>query len=73
MQLEVNVDRDSDLKVDLFNASGQLVRSSYTLQKLVEGTNMMSINLDRFTPGVYTIQVRMNEEIFTKKLIILQN
>jgi len=69
VSIKLAVEKISDITVRLINSSGKLVLIHK--QKVDAGNNIIQLNnLDKFSPGVYTVQIYSNEDILTEKLII---
>jgi PKD repeat protein len=59
---------DDELKLDVFNALGQLISSS---EGKFSTTNNFELNLSDRAPGVYLIQLRTNEFVASKKINLI--
>jgi uncharacterized repeat protein (TIGR01451 family) len=69
VSIKLAVEKITDITIRLINSSGKLMLIHK--QKVDAGNNIIQLNnLDKFSPGVYTVQIYSNEEILTEKLII---
>lgn len=57
------------VNVAVYNQLGQLA-ANIDLGRLSEGTYQREINIDRLTPGFYTVQLQINNSSSTSKLIV---
>ncbi|MBL0181283.1 MAG: T9SS type A sorting domain-containing protein [Chitinophagaceae bacterium] len=62
-------EKDSDIMIRLVDNLGQTVMTQR--QKVLRGNNTLQLkNLDKYSAGVYVIQVLINDELVSQKLII---
>ncbi len=61
------VSTNSSSTINVFNMAGQLVHS----QSLLPGVSSASINTQAYTNGTYTVQVTVQDQVYTQKLIKL--
>jgi hypothetical protein len=62
-------EKESEVTIRLVDNLGKIVLLQK--QKVLKGSNMIQLNgLTKYSSGVYTVQVLVNDEIVTKKLII---
>lgn len=62
-------DKDAEVTVRLIDALGKIVLVQKT--KATRGNNIIALNnLSKFSKAIYSLQIIMNEEVITQKLII---
>lgn len=66
--LNLDLNTESNVSIDIFNMSGQLVANKNYGQLV--GNYQFPIDVNAFETGVYTIQININGNITTKKLIV---
>ena len=63
------IDKDAEVTVRLIDALGKIILVQKT--KAIRGNNIIALNnLSKFSNAVYSLQIIMNEEVITQKLII---
>lgn len=67
VQLNLNAEQNADFHVVITNISGQVMKSE-TFSN-VNHINQQ-ISLQDYAAGLYTVQVRSNEQVITKKLVV---
>ena len=67
--VDFTTQQNANVAVAIYNQIGQLA-STINLGQFSEGTYQREINLDRLAAGFYTLQLRNNKSISTRKLII---
>jgi len=68
VQLAMSSDKKQDLKMMVYNFGGVLIETRSL--SLKQGTNVFSIDTDRWKPGTYVVQLVTENETIHKKLII---
>lgn len=69
VQIRCFVENESDITLHLLDNLGKILRVQQ--QKAFKGNNTFQLNgLSRYSSGVYTLQITVNGEIVTEKLII---
>ncbi len=61
--------KKANTSIYIFNNLGQLI-SANEIGNLQMGTYQKSIDVNQFTPGFYTIQLKLDTEIYNTKLIV---
>ena len=56
--------------IQLFDQAGRMVRNMET--ELYSGVNKVELNVNNLAQGTYFAAVRVNNEVFRKKLIVVQ-
>jgi hypothetical protein len=67
-QLSIGLSSSSDVEVNVTNAIGQVVRTVRHIGRA--GINTISIDLNNLSTGVYMVNIKVDDAIGTKKLII---
>jgi len=67
--LDFAIEESADVNVQVYNYLGQLQANS-DLGQLPAGTFQETIDLSRFAKGFYTIQLTINDQISTRKLVV---
>lgn len=65
INIELPVTNGGDCEVLIFNSSGSLV-----FREIRSSTNRMTLNINSLPPNSYLLQVRLNSELFTRKIIV---
>lgn len=65
--IDVNLNRASNVSVELFNVLGQRVQTQSL--HLTSGTHTLSLNVQSLDAGIYFYTVRAGNDVVTKKLI----
>lgn len=72
VSLKMYIDKDAVTEIRLIDNIGRTVMRQS--QKMVRGINVLQLNhLQRFAAGVYSLQLVLNNELVTEKLIINHN
>ena len=67
--ISINLERNSDLSLGIYNLSGILVKE-YTYSLLNSGKNTIEFYTDNLSNGLYILKVHTQSEVFMAKLII---
>lgn len=68
--LSFNVKQRAEIVVQLYNAVGQLIKADWLKTKF--GQVNYQLNLEGLSMGIYMVQVRIGEEMISKKFIKFQ-
>jgi hypothetical protein len=70
-QMEFNSPHDATAKILFFDMQG---RSVMTMNETVKkGTNLFTVSTnENWQPGIYTALVKINEEVFTARFVVLE-
>lgn len=68
VKLPVTLIKDSDITIDLVDALGQTLYSSYTI-KGTQGLNLITIPLGNFSQSMYTLKISVEDKVYTKKIL----
>ncbi len=78
--IELNLSEDSKGMVKIWNANGEMIRSSVLSNTLTSGNNMAKVDLTDLLPGIYQVEVELTPingnnttQLIRKKLIVLKN
>lgn len=67
--LTFSAERDSEITIRLLDNVGKTVLLQK--QKVLGGTNTLQLkNLDKYSSGVYVVQVLINNELVSEKLVL---
>ncbi len=66
----INVPSAADGRLDLFDASGRLVKNLYA-GRLSAGTNLLPVSLENISTGTYFVKVKAGSETVVKKLVVM--
>jgi thiol-disulfide isomerase/thioredoxin len=66
----INVPSAANGRLDLFDASGRLVKNFYS-GHLSTGTNLLPLSLESFSTGTYFVKVKVGAETLVKKLVVM--
>ncbi len=67
--IHFNAEREAEITVRLIDPLGKIVMLQKT--KAIKGNNIISLNnLSKFSSAVYSLQIIMNDQVITQKLII---
>ena len=65
--INISIDNIStDVQVNIYNSIGQAV---YTLKETADNGFSTTLNLSDFADGIYILQIRSDETVWTKKII----
>jgi len=64
---------DKEVKIDIYNTTGQLVRASIYEANGKQGISNNTISVDDIPPGVYNMKIYLGQDLHTKRLILLKN
>ena len=67
--LQFNLPTDDALSIDIFNASGDLIKNIAHTQKFISGSNQFPINVADIQAGVYFVRVQSDKFYGVEKLI----
>ncbi|MBK9256234.1 MAG: carboxypeptidase regulatory-like domain-containing protein [Saprospiraceae bacterium] len=67
--LELTLTRESDLKVELFDASSKLIQLISKTHRADAGEHVFRLNLEDLSGGVYTIVITIEDQVLNRKLI----
>lgn len=70
--VQLNIKDERDYEIHLFNQNGQLIQKLVDTKLLSAGKHSYSINLENIPNGLYYCQVLSNQQIMTRKLILLE-
>jgi hypothetical protein len=69
LQIDISIDRETNVTSELYNMLGQKL-SDYTIQtKLNEGSNKLSHDLSKLTPGLYQVRIAYNGNVTWREII----
>jgi hypothetical protein len=69
LQIDITIDRESEVKSELYNMLGQKL-TDYTIQtKLNEGSNKLSHDLSKLTPGLYQVRIEYNGNVTWREIV----
>lgn len=66
--IEFNIDDDSDVEINIYNAVGQLEKVLLKNNFMQKGTLRIDANLSDLRTGVYYMQIKAGEKLSTKKI-----
>jgi hypothetical protein len=58
--------------VDILDAEGRLARKRLVDEQLEAGNHQLVIGTDNMANGIYTLRIKLEDEIFHKKIVILK-
>ena len=70
LNLEIQMLERSDIQIEVFDVTGQKVLERL-LNNYQAGTNHISLNLGMLEAGMYTLQLKTNYTVQSKKFMIL--
>ena len=70
--LEISVSEVSKLKVSLLGMNGAVISTDLIDTELKAGMNQFRINTDVLNPGIYFMQILIDNNLSTKKLIVIE-
>ena len=62
--------KTASVSVTLMNSKGQLVLQPFYKHHLHLGNQRLEVSVERLKPGVYFAQIKIDDNLFTKKIII---
>ncbi len=65
--LSIETDAEQNVLVEVYDAAGRLLSS---LNKTSVQTENISLNLNEYSAGVYTVRVRLNDVVMTKQIVL---
>jgi len=68
--LDIATPEEAVASIQLFDQAGRMVRNMET--ELYSGVNKVELNVNNLAQGTYFAAVRVNNEVFRKKLIVVQ-
>lgn len=68
VKLPITLVKDLDITIDLIDALGQTLYSSYTI-KGTQGLNLITIPLSNFSQSMYTLKIAIADKVYTKKIL----
>ncbi len=66
--LEFNLNQDSEVTIEIYNNIGKLV--DFKTKLLSSGSDRVLINTNKYSSGIYIAKISINDEKFTRKLIV---
>lgn len=67
--LLLNLERDTQIKMDIYDTSGKMVLS-FPVTDFKKGTTSTLLPLNGFAMGLYNVVIRTDNEIFTYKMVV---
>lgn len=61
--------KESDVKIEVFNALGQIVIDKIDFQFKQQETKVFALNTEFLSDGIYMIKVSIDEKLYVKKLV----
>jgi len=71
--LEVQVSDETQLDVSLMDINGQLILKNFISEGLRGGVYQYKLETGTLNPGTYLLNIRLNENVITEKLIKVSN
>lgn len=68
LRVQMELLATKDVQLALLNTAGQVLY--ITQQTLGSGTNTLTISVDKFAAGIYTVRLKVGLELFFEKIII---
>jgi len=73
INLDINLKSSKEVKVDLYDAAGQLIKANLINQRFPKGVYNAVIDISSLNSGVYNIMIKKDNDITSKKLIVMKN
>ena len=70
VNLSYELDRPAEVGIELYDLQGKRLRRLSALQQMPPGAHENVLSLNGISPGVYLVQLRVDEQVQTQKLII---
>ncbi|MGB4847237.1 MAG: T9SS type A sorting domain-containing protein, partial [Saprospiraceae bacterium] len=67
--IQYDLKEDADVNIDLCDLFGYHIRA-VTKEKELKGIHIHSVDAGNLNPGIYIFKVRINQEIFVRKIMI---
>ncbi len=71
VNLDISLKNPEKLDVSIWDISGKLIRANVLNVQLEEGQNTKTINLEGIPAGMYTLHIKVGQDSFKKKLIVV--
>ena len=65
---QVNLQADTDIKIELYSSSGQLLQTK--TQSCTSGQNNFTLNTHEYPNGLYMLKMTLNDKVIVKSLIL---
>ena len=67
-ELQVTINEDTQLETSIFNLLGE--KMFYAFKNVKKGTMQQVLNIEHLNAGSYILQLKTNDKLFNKSLII---
>ena len=71
LNVELQVNDKKEVQASLLNSNGKLIRDNVIKESLIEGQYKYVIDIEDLTTGMYFVRIRLNNNTYTKKILIL--
>lgn len=72
ISLKISSDLEIDYRIELYNRVGQLMIDPFSIAKRSKAPTNYTMDLTRFTPGVYILKIQEQNEIYLKRIVIVK-
>jgi len=73
VNIQIDLSADKEVRIDLYNATGQLIRGNIIDGSMNAGTINKVIDISDIPAGVYNVKIYLGDDLYTRKLILLTN
>ena len=68
--LSLNVEQEGEVKIEMYNASGAMVKT-FEMKSLKTGQQNITIGTQDLKPGIYFLRLKVDGEVWTRKVVKL--